>query len=87
MKCDLDSFLGYFAVVRVINLNKDDWAKSKCSCGWFMKNYNCYHLIVVATNTGLVNIPNKYKNVNISAKAKRGREPLAKKALEKQAHA
>ena len=57
MKCDLDSFLGYFAVVRVINLNKDDWAKSKCSCGWFMKNYNCYHLIVVATNTGLVNIP------------------------------
>ena len=52
-----------------------------------MKNYNCYHLIVLATNTDLVNIPNKYKNVNISAKAKRGREPLAKKALEKQAHA
>ena len=52
-----------------------------------MKNYNCYHLIVVATNTGLVNIPNKYKNVNISAKANRGRKPLAKKALEKQAHA
>jgi len=39
-----------------------------------MKNYYCYHLIVVATNTGLVNIPNKYKNGNISAKAKRGRK-------------
>ena len=52
-----------------------------------MKNYYCYHLIVVATNTSLVNIPNKYKNVNISAKTKHGRKPLAKKALEKQAHA
>ena len=44
MKCDLDSFLDYFAVVRVINLNKDDWAKSKCSCGWFMKNFIISHL-------------------------------------------
>ena len=46
--------LNYSNIFLLINLNKDDWAKSKCSCGWFMKNYNCYHLIVVATNLGLV---------------------------------
>ncbi|RNA32226.1 hypothetical protein BpHYR1_023142 [Brachionus plicatilis] len=22
-----------------------DWAKSKCSCWFYLKNYNCYHII------------------------------------------
>ena len=86
MKCNFDGFVEYFNNVRLIKLNRENWAKSKCSCGWFMKNYTCYHLIALASNLGLVEIPNKYKNVNIEKKAKRGRKSKAGPWFEKQAH-
>ena len=38
-----------------------------------MNNYYCYHLIALAANLGLVEIPIKYKNVDISKKVKRGK--------------
>ena len=81
MKVDFDSFINYFTKVRIIKLNNETWAKSKCSCGFFMKNYNCYHLISVAANLKLAEIPNTYKHVNIEKKSKRGRKAKAKKAL------
>ena len=81
MKVDFDSFINYFTKVRIIKLNNETWAKSKCSCGFFMKNYNCYHLISVAANLKLTEIPNTYKHVNIEKKSKRGRKAKAKKAL------
>ena len=57
----VDSFINYFTKVRIIKLNNEAWAKSKCSCGFFKKNYNCYHLISMAANLKLTEIPNKYK--------------------------
>ena len=34
----------YFEAVGLIKLNKDNWAKIKCSCRWFLENYYFYHL-------------------------------------------
>jgi hypothetical protein len=81
MKCNFDDFMLHFKKVRLITLDKNDWAKSKCTCGWFLKHYSCYHIIAIAANEGLIEIPTKYKNVSISAKPKRGRKAKAKSAL------
>ena len=39
-----------------------------------LKNYYCYHLIAVAKNEGLVQIPLECKDVNIEAKPAKGRK-------------
>ena len=79
MKLCFNDFMAYFKAVRLIKLNR-------CSCGWFLKNYYCYHLIAVAKNEGLVEIPLEFKDVRIEAKPKRGRKAKAKLALQKNAH-
>ena len=86
MKLAFNDFMEYFKAVRLIKLNKENWVRSKCSCGWFLKNYYCYHLIAVAKNEGLVEIPLECKDVNIEAKPPKGRKPKAKLALQKNAH-
>jgi hypothetical protein len=53
------------------------WSDSKCSCSYFLKNYFCYHLIALAVNEGLLEIPLAYKNIAIGAKPKHGRKPKA----------
>ncbi len=78
MKCDFDSYIKYFRRVRIIKLDKWNWAKSSCSCSWYLKNYSCYHLIAVAAHEKLVEIPIEYKNVPLGAKPKRGRKAKAK---------
>ena len=45
-----------------------------CSCSYFMKNYFCYHLIALAVNEKMLEIPLEYKNIAIGAKPKRGRK-------------
>ena len=67
--------------VKLIKFNSAKWEDSKCSCSYYLKNYFCYHLIAIAVNEKVLNIPNEYKNVPIEAKPKRGRKPKAKKAL------
>jgi hypothetical protein len=84
MKLAFNDFMEYFKAVRLIKLNKENWVRSKCSCGWLA--YYCYHLIAVAKNEGLVEIPLECKDVNIEAKPPKGRKPKAKLALQKNAH-
>ena len=85
MKCDFDSYIEYFRKVRIIKLDKENWAKSICSCSWYLKKYSCYHLIAVAAHEKLVEIPIEYKNVPLGAKPKRGRKAKAKSALNRNA--
>ena len=81
MTIAFDDLIDYNRGVRLVKLNKESWTDSTCSCGWYLKNYNCYHLIVVAVNENLVQIPNHYKDVPIERKPKRGRKAKAKEAL------
>ena len=83
IKSDFDSYIEYFRRVRIIRLDKEDWAKSSYSCTWYLKHYSFYHLIAVATHENLVQIPNEFKELNLEALPKRGRRAKAKRALEK----
>ena len=83
LKGSFDDFLKYFSKVRLIKLNKENWLLSTCNCSWFLKNYYCYHLIAIASNSGLIVIPIEYKDLAIGHKPIRGRKRLAKSALEK----
>ena len=65
---------------------RENWAKSRCSFGWFMKKYSCYHIIALAANLEYIEIPNMYENVNIEKKTKRGRKSKAGPWFEKTAH-
>ena len=67
-----------------IDLNRSDWAASRCCCSYFLKNYFCSDVIAIASNAKLVTIPDIHKNVPIGQKTKRGRKPKARKALQHQ---
>ena len=84
VKLGLDKFIECVKSVKMIKLDRDNWAKSKCSCSWFQKNYFCYHIIALAVNEKLVEIPLEYKLVVIESKPKRGRKPKAKVGLVRQ---
>ena len=70
--------------IKIINLNRDKWTESKCSCRWYLKNYFCFHVIALAVNEKLTEIPMDYKNIPIQSKPKRGRKPKAISALIRQ---
>ena len=82
--CNFDEFIKLFENIHLVELNKENWAKSTCNCSWFLKNYHCFHVIAIAVNEKLVEFPVEYKDVVIGAKVKRGRKSKAKSALEKQ---
>ena len=77
VKLDFDCFMDSARAIKCISLDKAKWSDSKCSCSYFLKNYFCYHLIALAVNEGLLEIPLAYKNIAIGAKPKRGRKPKA----------
>ena len=78
-----DSYVQFFNKVRLVRLNKEDWKLSTCNCWYFLKNYYCYHIIAIAANEKIIEIPVINKEVPIKQKSKRGRKSKALKALEK----
>ena len=83
MTIAFDDFIDYNRGVRLVKRDRKNWINSTCTCGWYLKNYNCYHLIVVAVNKGLTTIVNDYKDVPIERKLKRGRKAKVKEALKR----
>lgn len=81
---DFDKLVIYLKRIHKITLDKRDWTRTTCSCSHFLKNYICYHVIVVCVNENLVEIPMQFKKVSIVPKAKSGRKPKAKRALVRQ---
>ncbi len=45
---NLKAVFHYANNVSEVTLNRHEWAKSTCTCGFFLKNYSCYHVLVVA---------------------------------------
>ncbi|RNA05859.1 hypothetical protein BpHYR1_033558 [Brachionus plicatilis] len=60
----------------VLTTTEDSWATSKCSCCYYLKNYHCYHLIVLAVNQELVTIPTRYISVAIEPKRRLERHKI-----------
>ena len=70
--------------VKKITLDRSNWTQSRCTCSFFLKNYFCYHVIVVAVNEKLTDIPLQFKKIPIAPKSKVGRKSIAKRALIRQ---
>jgi hypothetical protein len=69
--------------VHKVNFNEDNWLKSKCTCSWYQKNYNCYHIMAVAVKQKLFEIPVTYLPIAIEANKARGKPSKMTKALNK----
>jgi hypothetical protein len=83
LKSSFDEFVNFFKKVRLIKLYKENWAKSTCNCSCYLKNYFCYHLIALAANLKLVEIPIQNKKIAIAPKPKKGRKSKAREALQR----
>lgn len=84
LNLNFDSLVSLMVRLNLVILDRSKWNESKCTCSTFLKNYFCFHIIVVAVNENLLLIADKYKKVQIGIKKKPGRKPQAKKALVKQ---
>ena len=56
-----------------VELNRTSWCESTCTCFFFNKHYNCFHVLVVAINEKLLDIPYKFRACPIKQKKKPGR--------------
>jgi hypothetical protein len=81
LKDDFNQFIHRTCKINVVNLSLDNWKESKCSCVWFLKNYLCVHVVAIAVNKNLVQIPMTFKNLPFGVKPKRGRKAKALPAL------
>ena len=72
--------------MRVVEFNSNNWKLSKCSCAWYLKNYICSHIIVLASilKPDSVRYPPESMNIKFGANRKRGRPGKTKPALERQ---
>ena len=76
-----DSFIECCKRVHIVSFNRENWAKRKCTCLYYLKKYHCYHIFVIAVNERLIKITIKYKNVKIGIKPKVGRTSKEKKTM------
>jgi hypothetical protein len=72
--------------VFMVNLSKENWKDSKCTCKFYLKEYFCAHIIIVASSLTLATIPNHCKNINIGAKKKVGKPSNASKGITRQSY-
>ena len=70
---NFDLLMEYNDKIKIIDFNTDNWATSKCSCWFYLKNYHCYDLISIAVNQNLLTIPKRYIKTAIEPKKKAGR--------------
>ena len=78
-KCSLsfDELYSKYDNIRKVTLNRQSWTNSKCTCNYFLKNYFCYHIVAVAVEENLADIPTRCQTAEIAKKKKRGRKPKA----------
>ena len=70
--------------IRKISLDETNWKLSRCTCCYYMKNYICSHIIILAVTIKKFSFPNQAMQVEIGQSRKRGRPGKTDKALKKQ---
>ena len=68
--------------IREILFDDTNWKLSKCSCCYWLKNYMCSHIIILAVTLKLVEFPQASMQIPIGQNRKRGRPNKTKKALQ-----
>ena len=67
--------------LRVIHINPLNWKLSSCSCGHYLKNYSCKHIICVSEKLRKCVIPDNAKVIPLGQKRQRGRPARTNTAL------
>ena len=79
-----DVFYEFINKIRTIKINEDNWKLSKCNCCYWLKNYICNHVIIIAVDLEKCLFPDKAKNIPIPKNKKRGRKARTTKARDHQ---
>lgn len=81
-----DELITHRKSMRVLEFNLENWKLSKCNCSWFLKNYLCRHMIILATILlpTSVKFPDSAKQIEIGQNRKRGRPANPAPALQRQ---
>ena len=61
-----------------------NWKLSRCSCCYWLNNYICSHIIILAVTLKIVEFPQASMQIPIGQNRKRGRPEKTKKALVRQ---
>ena len=55
-----------------VDVVREDWCRSTCTCSFFRKNYYCYHTVAVAVDQRLYKIPEEYHQERLLRAKNRG---------------
>ena len=58
----------------LVYLNESSWANSTYSWYYYFKKYICCHIVVLAVNVNLVNIPAELRDTVVGQNTKRGKK-------------
>ena len=61
-----------------------NWKLNRCSCCYWLKNYICSHIIILAVTLKIVEFPQASMQIPIGQNRKRGRPDKTKKVLVRQ---
>ena len=76
---EFDTFYEFINKIRTIVFNEENWKLSKWNCCYWLKNYVCIHVIIIAVYFKKDIFPDQSKNIQIPHNTKRGRKPKTKK--------
>ncbi len=83
---DFDDMIAKMNDYRVINLNKDMWQNSQCTCPDGLKKYKCKHITVLASRLDLCSFENYCDELPLTSKKRKGAPTKTAKALARQAN-
>ena len=79
-----DNYRQHTSSMRFVLIDEKNWKHSKCSCGWWAKNYKCKHVIAISERLGKCDYPLNALVIPVGQKRKRGQPKKTASALKRQ---
>ncbi|RNA23759.1 hypothetical protein BpHYR1_011860 [Brachionus plicatilis] len=79
-----DIMISFLDSIHIVNLNKENWKFSMCSCSYWLKYLHCSHVISCAYRSKLCSFDSIGMNLPIERNKKRGPESETANAYNKQ---
>jgi hypothetical protein len=74
---DFEDHLNSFNIVK---FNECDYLKSECTCSYYLKNYICYHIVIIADKKKIHKIPVWANDAVVSSKGRKPKQATANNA-------
>jgi hypothetical protein len=69
---NFDHYAQHLAEFNIVSFDPNNYLKRRCTCVYYMKNYICHHIIIIADKKKLVTIPLWANDTELQHKKKRG---------------